>query len=133
MITDQETSSKTRLWISYILQALIVIPFIFGAFSNIFESADAVKMATDMNYPPESVMYLGVILLVAVLLYAIPKTCILGAMLITGWLGGAVATHIIHGDQIGQTIFPVIFGVIVWLVLWLRMGDLRALTPLVKN
>ena len=133
MITDQKTTSKTKLWISYVLQALIIGPFVFGAFGNIMQSDSAVEMATDMGYPAESVMYLGFILLTAAVLYAIPKTCILGAMLVTGWLGGAVATHIIHGDPVGQMVFPVVFGVIVWFALWLRMPNLRAVAPLVNN
>lgn len=133
MITDQETSSKTRLWISYVLQGLIVVPFIMGAFSNMFESESAVKMAVDMGYSTGSVMYLGIVLFLAVILYAVPKTCVLGASVITAWLGGAVATHIIHQDPMGQIFFPVIFGIIVWFVLWLRMPKLRALSPFVKG
>ncbi|MDX1349903.1 MAG: DoxX family protein [Putridiphycobacter sp.] len=131
-MTEEKTLPKGALWASYILQTLIVVAFTFGAFNNMLKAENATKMAIEMGYSEDSVVAMGIILLIAVLCYAIPKTCILGAILITGWLGGAVATHIIHSDPVSQILFPVIFGIIIWLILWLRMPKLRALIPGVK-
>jgi membrane protein insertase Oxa1/YidC/SpoIIIJ len=72
-------------------------------------------------------MYLGIILLVSTILYAIPKTTFIGGLLLTAWLGGAVATHLIHNDPMTNILLPVIFGIIVWVSIWLRSEKLRAL------
>ncbi len=131
-MSDQKSVSKAALWTSYVLHGLVVLMFAFGAINNIMKAEEPTKMAVEMGYEPDSVVYLGVILLVAVIFYAIPKTNILGAILLTGWLGGAVATHIIHSDPLTNTIFPVIFGVLIWFILWLRMPSLRHFIPIVK-
>jgi hypothetical protein len=112
--------SKSRLWTSYILQGVIVVMFLMGALTNLFQVQQAVDGAVSMGYPASSVMYLGVVLLISTVLYAYPKTTVIGAILLTGWLGGAVATHVIHQDPIMNTIFPIIFGVIVWVAIYLR-------------
>jgi hypothetical protein len=111
---------KLRLWISYILQGIIVIMLLMGAFNNLLMTEMAVTGAKEMGYPEYSVHYLGIVLLVSTVLYAIPKTAFIGAILLTGWLGGAVATHIIHHDPIFNMFFPVIFGIVVWASLLLR-------------
>jgi len=85
-----------------------------------------------MGYPESSVLYLGMVLLVSTVLYAIPKTSILGAILLTAWLGGAVATHIIHHDPHFYLLFPVLFGMLMWLSIWLRDGQLKTIFPIKK-
>jgi hypothetical protein len=79
------------------------------------------------GYPASSVMPLQIVAFVCVVLYAIPQTAVLGAILLTGYLGGAVATHVRAGDP---WFLPIIFGVFVWLGLFLRDPRLRALVPL---
>ena len=74
----------------------------------------------EMGYPAGSIRYLGIVLLVSTLLYLIPRTNVLGAILLTAWLGGAVATHVIHGDPISNILFPVFFGLVIWALLLLR-------------
>ncbi len=73
---------------------------------------------------------LGIVLLVCTLLYLIPRTPVLGAILLTGYLGGAVATHVRVGEGLFSILFPIIFGVLIWLGLYLRDDRLRALLPL---
>jgi len=63
----------------------------------------------------------------------IPRTSILGLVLISGWIGGAVATHIIHHDNIGQITFPIVYAVIAWGAIWLRNEQLRAIFPFSKK
>jgi len=111
---------KLRLWISYILQGIIVIMLLMGAFNNLLMTEMAVTGAKEMGYPESSVHYLGIILFASTVLYVIPKTAFVGAILLTGWLGGAVATHIIHGDPLSNMFFPVLFGMVVWTCLLLR-------------
>jgi hypothetical protein len=83
------------------------------------------------GYPEGSMYGIGCVLLACTLLYAIPRTSILGAILLTGYLGGAVATHVRIGDPLfSHTLFPVYFGVLLWAGLFLREGRLPALIPL---
>lgn len=118
---------KGVLYTSYILQGIVVLMFLIGAVNNLFQTEMAVEGAVEFGYPEDSVMYLGIILFVSTVLYAIPKTTFIGALLLTAWLGGAVATHVIHNDPFTNILLPVIFGIIVWVAIWLRNKKLRAL------
>lgn len=117
--------SKFRLWVSYALQGIIILMFIMGAISNLLQTEVAVSGATEMGYPKAAVFYLGIVLLFSTILYAIPKTTLIGATLLTAWLGGAVATHLIHKDPAFNILFPILFGILVWLSVWLRDEKLR--------
>jgi len=125
--------SKGILWTSYILQGLVVVMLLIGAFNNLLQTEMAVNGAVEMGYPKNSIPYLGVVLLVATILYAITKTTFIGGLLITAWLGGAVATHIIHNDPMSNILFPVIFGVLVWLSILLRNEKLQTIILFKKN
>ena len=122
--------STTRKWISYILQGIVVIMFLMGSVMNILQTEQAVAGATALGYPEAAVLLLGVTLLMSTLLYVFPKTSGFGAVLLTGWLGGAVASHVIHQDPLFNTLFPVIFGIILWLALWLRQDKVQRLFSL---
>ncbi len=122
--------SKSRLWASYIIQAIVVLMFLMGAVNNLLQTESAIEGATQLGYPAESVLYLGIVLLVSTLLYALPKTSIIGAILLTGWLGGAVASHVIHQDPMFNTVLPVIFGILIWLSLLLRNKNLQKIFSL---
>ena len=91
------------------------------------------KVVTDTNarlgIPPHELAGIGVTLIVATLLYIVPMTAILGAVLLTGYLGGAVATHVRTGSSIFETLFPVIVGVLIWISMLLRERRLRELLP----
>lgn len=126
----QTTPSKVILYTSYALQGLVSLMFLMGAGSNLMQTETAINGAIDLGYPTESVFYLGVILLLATILYIVPKTTILGAGFLTAWLGGAVATHIIHGDSTAFTMFPVVIGILLWLSIWLRNEKLKAIFPI---
>lgn len=125
--------SKVRLWSSYVIQGLVSIMFLMGAVMNLSRAEQAVEGATAMGYPESSVVYLGLILLISTILYLIPRTSGFGAILLTGWLGGAVATHIIHGDSAFEIFFPILFGLVLWLALWLRQDKVQMLTSFKKS
>ena len=124
------TVSTTRKWISYILQGIVVIMFLMGSVMNILQTEQAVAGATALGYPEATVLLLGVTLLISTLLYVFPKTSGFGAVLLTGWLGGAVASHVIHQDPLFNILFPVIFGLVIWLALWLRQDKVQRLFSL---
>lgn len=125
--------SKGILWTSYILQGIVIIVFLIGAFSNLLQTEMAINGAVEMGYPEASVVYLGIVLLFSTILYTIPKTTFIGGILLTAWLGGAIATHIIHKDSTLNILFPVIFGILVWLCIWLRNEKLRKMVLLKKK
>lgn len=126
METTKEIS-RGRKWASYMIQAVVVFLFLAGAINNLLQTESAVNGAAELGYPKEVVLYLGLTLLLSTVLYIIPRTSIIGAILLTAWLGGAVATHVIHQDPLFNTLFPVIFGILVWLGLMLRRPSLQGL------
>ena len=84
-----------------------------------------------LGYPESVIVPLGIVLLAGVVLYAIPATAVLGAIVLTGYLGGAIATHVRVGNpMLTHTLFPVWVALFVWGGLWLRDDLLRALMPL---
>ena len=89
-----------------------------------------VKATTEIGYPEDVIVPLGVVVLACALLYLVPRTAVLGAILLTGYLGGAVASHVRHADGWGAILSPVVFGALLWGGLYLRDVRLRALVPL---
>jgi DoxX-like protein len=123
-------SSKALLWTGYIVSALPVLGLIASAVMKFGKPAFVVEGMDKHGYPEGIIVGLGVVELACTLLYIIPQTSVLGAILLTGYLGGATATHVRVGE-FSQAIFgPVLFGVLIWLGLFLRDSRLRALVPL---
>jgi hypothetical protein len=85
-----------------------------------------VEATTKLGYSEGVILPLGAVLLGATLLYLLPRTAVLGAVLLTGYLGGAVATHVFAGHGPFEIVFPVIFGILVWTGLVLRRENLRS-------
>lgn len=83
-----------------------------------------------LGYPERVIVPLGIVLLTSTLIYLIPRTAILGAILLTGYLGGAVATHVRAGQGWFEILFPVVLGILLWGGLMLRDDRLRTLIPL---
>ncbi len=119
--------SKTIIWISYVLKGIVIIMLLMGATMNLLQTEKAVEGAMSMGYPKESVFFLGLFLLAGTLLYSFPKTTIMGALLLTAWLGGAIATHVIHKDPLFNLVLPIIFGVVIWLSIGLINDNLKLL------
>jgi hypothetical protein len=91
-----------------------------------------VKATVELGYAESVILPLGVVLVACTILYLIPRTAVLGAILLTGYLGGAVATHVRAGQGAFEILFPVVFGALLWGGLVLRDDRLRALVPLRK-
>jgi hypothetical protein len=118
------------LWIGRVLSYLPAALLLLDGVFKLIKPQFVVKATVDMGYPESAIFPLGVALLVSTLLYLLPPTAVLGAILLTGYLGGAVATHVRHGDGPFEIIAPVVFGVLLWLGLVLRDARLRSLVPL---
>ncbi len=133
--TNQETkgfASKGALWTGRIISGLVVSFLLFDAIMKVVEAAPAMDGSAQLGWPAQDVQAIGVELLLATVLYIIPRTSILGAILLTGHLGGATAV-MVRAMQPGHPyLFPVVFGVMVWAGLFLRDDKLRELIPLRK-
>ena len=128
-ITTKSTApaSKTRRWAGRILTWLLLLFLLFDAITKIIKERHTIETSAKLGWSPESIQTLGFVLLVSTILYFIPRTATLGAILLTAYLGGAVAASILSHYPF---IFPVIFGVLVWLALWLRDEKLGTHLPL---
>ncbi len=120
------------LWTGRVISALAILFLLMDGVMKLVKPAIVVETTVQLGYPENTIVGIGIVLLVSTVLYMIPRTAILGAILLTGYLGGAVATHVRVGGPMFSIIFPVIIGVLVWGGLYLRDERLRALIPLQK-
>ena len=115
------------VWTGRIISALIILFMLFDGGAKIARFPPYVKGTVEAGFADHLVVPLGIVSLLCTIVYAIPQTSILGAILMTGYFGGATATHV----RLGQPwYFPVVFGILVWLGLWLREPRLRRLIPM---
>jgi uncharacterized membrane protein YphA (DoxX/SURF4 family) len=125
--TQTASVGKKSLWAGRIIVAWMVIFLLFDGGVKILKVASAVEATARLGYPARLVFVIGIIELVCVVLLVIPRTSILGAILLTGYLGGATATQVRVEDP--WCLFPVVIGVLVWGGLWLRDERVRAIVP----
>lgn len=127
---SSQSTSKAQLWGGRVASALPVIALAMSAAMKLSRNAElASQFVGKLGYPESSMVTIGVVELVCTILYAIPRTSVLGAVLITGYLGGAIATHLRIGEPY---VAAIVLGVLVWAGLFLRDQRLRALLPLRK-
>ena len=122
--------SKGMLWGGRIMSGLPALFLLVDAFFKFIKPAAVVEGTVKLGYSESVILPLGIVLLVCTILYLIPRTSILGAILLTGYLGGAVDAHVRAGDPMFNILFPVIFGALLWGGLYLRDARLRSLLPL---
>lgn len=129
-VTQAAPVSKARLWAGRIISALPILFLLMDGVMKLFKPEVVVKTTVQLGYPESVILGMGIVLLVCTVLYAIPRTAVLGAILLTGYLGGAVATHVRVGEGPFPVLFPVFFGLLIWGGLWLRDERVRRLIPL---
>jgi hypothetical protein len=118
---------RVMFWAGWVLTVLISLMLGMAGVMNVTRAQQAVDGLKQYGYPPGVLVPLGVVVLASVALYLIPRTAVLGAILLTGYLGGAVNTHVRAGEP---WFIAAIVGVLVWLALYLRDARVRALTPI---
>ena len=127
-------SRSTMLWVGWILSGLTILFMLFDGASKLAMEHHVVEATAQIGYPLDVIRPLGIILLVCTILYAIPRTAIFGAVLLTGYLGGAVASKVrIEDPLFGSILFGAYFGLLAWGGLYLRDERLRALIPLRRS
>lgn len=125
--------SKARVWTGRILSALPVLFLLMDGIMKVMKPDFVVKATVELGYPEDVIFGLGIVVLICVVLYIIPYTSVLGAILLTGYLGGAVASHLRHGDPLFSHILsPVYFAILLWGGLYLREPRVSALVPFRK-
>jgi hypothetical protein len=124
--------STKALWAGRILSALAVLFLLFDGVTKIMKVAPVLQASAQLGYPVSLIVSIGAVLLICTGIYAIPRTSVLGAILLTGYLGGAVASQARIGNPLFETLFPIIFGALIWAGIFLREDRLRALIPLRK-
>jgi len=128
-----KTISKKIFWTGWFFSGLTIAFLLFDSIGKLMQIQPVLDATAKLSYPLSVVPVLGTILLICTLLYTIPKTSVLGAILLTGYLGGAVATHVRVEDPLfSHTLFPVYVGIILWGGLFLRDLRVRDLIPLRK-
>jgi hypothetical protein len=130
--TKPQSISGAALWAGRILGALVILFMLFDAGVKVLKLDMAVKGTAQVGYPVSTVVPIGWACLISVILYAVPQTSILGAILLTGYLGGAVATNVRISSPLGFDFLPAIIGALAWAALWLRDERLRAMIPVQK-
>lgn len=122
--------SRVALWIGRVISALPVLMLIMSAVMKLLRPPEVVEGFSKLGWGEDLALTLAILELFCAVLYVIPPTAVLGAILVTGYLGGAIATHVRIYDS--SFVTALILGVLVWLGLYLREPRLRALIPLRK-
>lgn len=120
--------SKVALWSGRIMSVLPVLLMLFSGVTKLMKPVPVVQGFAKFGYPESLILGLGILEILCCVVYLIPRTSILGAILLTGYLGGATATNVRVGDP--SSIVTVILGMLIWGGLYLRENRLRALIPL---
>jgi len=121
------SESKARIWTGRVLTAMVALFLLFDGIMKVIKERHVLQSAAQLGYSTESMVAIGTLLLACTLVYVIPRTAVFGALLLTAYLGGAVATQVRVGNPVFECIFPVIFGVLVWAGLFLREPRLSTL------
>ena len=126
--------SAKVLWTAHTVSGLAVLFLAFDATMKVLRLPAALEGTSRLGYPTGAILGLGLLQIACLILYLVRRTAVLGAILWTGYLGGAVATHLRVGDPLfSHTLFPVYVGALLWLGLWLRAQRLRSLLPIAKS
>ncbi|HXS37965.1 MAG TPA: DoxX family protein [Flavipsychrobacter sp.] len=122
-ITTKETPSKKVLWTGRIISIICILFLLMDSIMKIAKAAPAMQGTVQLGWPADLIQPIGIVLLICTILYAIPRTALIGAILLTGYLGGAVSVML----RVGQPFwFPIVFGILIWCGVGLRNSKLRA-------
>jgi hypothetical protein len=127
-VAAQPAISKKALWSGRIMTGLVAAFLLFDAALKLLKLELAVKGTEELGYSSAVIVPLGVVLLASLVVYLIPRTAVFGAVLLTGYLGGAIATHVRVGNPLfSHILFPIYVAALIWGGLYLRDSRVRAL------
>ena len=125
----QTVSAGWKLWTGRILSILLGAFFLFDAVMKLVKPAPVVAATLQLGFRESSIVPIGIALLVCTVFYFVPRTAIFGALLLTGYLGGAIASQVRIGAPAFNVLFPAVFAALTWTALYLRNARLKALLP----
>lgn len=129
--TQKDPVSRKMIWAGRIMTGLPSLFLLADGIGKLAKPTPVVAGTVELGYPESVIVPLGIVLLACTVLYVIPRTSVLGAILLTGYLGGAVATHVRVGNPLfTHMLFPVYLGVLIWGGLYLRDYRVRTIVPL---
>jgi len=129
-LTDsRKVISKTQLWAGRMMSGLAALFLLWDGVMKLLKPAVVLKATRDLGYPESDIVGIGVLLLGCTLLYLFPRSSILGAILLTGYLGGAIASQVRAEASWFNVVFALVFACLVWGGLWLRDIRVRAFLP----
>ena len=132
METHAQSVSKSARWTGYAMSGLVILFLLFDGGIKLVPLEIVTQTSGEIGLPTDAsfARLLGILTLIGVVLYAIPRTSVLGAILLTGYMGGAIATHLRIGSPLfSHTLFGVYLGLLIWGGLYLREPRLRQLIP----
>jgi DoxX-like family len=124
------TAESKLVWTGRILSTLSALFLLLDGAMKLIKPAPVVEATSRLGFPESALTGIGLLLLACTILYLLPHTAALGAILLTGYLGGSVAVQVRAGSSAFEVLFPAIFGALVWGGLFLQDGRLRAIIPL---
>lgn len=130
MQSSEHLTSRTELWAGRIMSGLPAQFLLVDAGMKLFKPPAVVEATVKLGYPESVIAGLGLVLLASTLLYVVPHTSILGAVLLTGYLGGAVASQVRVGAILFNVVFAIVLDALLWSGLWLRDRRLREMLPM---
>jgi hypothetical protein len=119
-----EASSSGLVWAGWVVTGLVIAFLVFDGGTKVLRVTPVMEACARFGLGPATVVGIGTLLLACTALYAAPRTAVLGAILLTGYLGGAVAIHVRQGSSLFESLFPIGLGGLAWLGLVLRHPDL---------
>ena len=128
-LTQASSVSKGRLWTGRIISAVVVLFLLFDSITKVMKVRAVIEASAQLGYPVSAIVTIGIILLVCTVFYIIPQTAVLGTILLTGYLGGAVAANLRIGSAMFNTFFPIVFAALAWVGIFLRESRLGVLIP----
>ena len=122
------TSSKKMKITGWVLSIPAILLLLADGFAKLIKPEPVVKATLELGYPENTITTIGILVIICAIIYAIPRSALLGAILLTGFLGGAIATHFrINNPLFSHTLFPVYVLLFIWLGLYLRNASIRKL------
>lgn len=124
----QPVISKKQLWAGRIVSGFATLFLLVDGVMKLFKPAFVLEATLKLGYPESTIVGIGIVLITCTVLYIIPRTSVFGAILLTGYLSGAVATNVRVTAGWFSVLFPVLIGVLIWGGLWLRDNRVRNIT-----
>jgi hypothetical protein len=124
------SGGRTIVWVGRVMSALVSLLFAMSAFMKLRGGPEVVEGMAHLELPESLIMPLAILEISCVVVYAIPATSVLGAILLTGYIGGAILTHLRVGDPF---FMQIAIGIFIWLGLYLRENRLKPLLPLRRD